>query len=240
MIHKVKPSKKPTRCGGKLLPGHPLTLTDLVNDYVKPGGKRDWRRIYCQCLSLTNGAPINTLHKPSDIVTICVYGLHQNNKNIFVPMDAHQRRIAKSLPPIIKELKQLHIASKTFASFENFFDFITHVATAIRTKSPNFKFGPLANYDLASRLAIGLSKPTPKDYVYFQAGALEGINNLFNNPNCNVKKPAKARNGVQNYTILYNDLVNHSQFVPLSRLTADEIEDLCCVFKNELKTISLN
>lgn len=218
-----------------------LTLTDLVNDYIKPKGKRAWRITYGNCLLLKNGAPVSTLQLPNDPITISVYGLHWDSKrNLFVPMDGHQRRIAGSLPSIIKELKrhqQRKVKPLTFSTFEDLFDFVANVASAVRSNTPNFKFGPLANYDIAGRLAVVLQAPGPKDIIYFQAGAMEGINNLF--ANANMKKPKKARANVSNHTIRYDYLVSIPQFAPLKKLTAGEIEDLCCICSGQLRNVSL-
>lgn len=219
-------------------PSNLLTLTDLVNDYIKPKGKRAWRITYGKCLLLKNGAPVSTLQLPNDPITISVYGLHWDSKhNLFVPMDGHQRRIAGYLPLIIKELKRRKVQAKSFCSFEDLFDFVANVASTVHSKSSNFKFGPLANYDIAGRLAVVLQAPGPKDFVYFQAGALEGINNLF--ANASMSLPKKARPRVGNYTIKYKDLISIPQLAPLSKLTADEIEDFCCINSSDLLSVIL-
>ena len=218
-----------------------LTLTDLVNDYIKPKGKRAWRITYGNCLLLKKGAPVSTLKLPNDPITISVYGLHWDSKrNLFVPMDGHQRRIAGSLPSIIKELKrrqQRKVKPLTFSTFEDLFDFVANVASAVRSNTPNFKFGPLANYDIAGRLAVVLQATGPKDIIYFQAGALDGIKNLYKN--ASLPLPRKVRAGVANLTIYYNSLIAIPKFSPLSKLTADEIEDFCCIYSDLLKTIKL-
>lgn len=238
--------KKPTNQGGTgsgtcLAPTPPpkqLTLTHLVNDYIKPKGKRAWRITYGNCLLLKKGAPVSTLKLPNDPITISVYGLHWDSKrNLFVPMDGHQRRIAGYLPLIIHELKRCKVQAKSFSSFEDLFDFVTNVASVVRSNSSNFKFGPLANYDIAGRLAVVLQAPGPKDFVYFQAGALEGINNLF--ANASMSLPKKARPRVGNYTIKYKDLISIPQLAPLSKLTADEIEDFCCINSSDLLSVIL-
>lgn len=219
-------------------PSNLLTLTDLVNDYIKPKGKRAWRITYGNCLLLKKGAPVSTLKLPNDPITISVYGLHWDSKrNLFVPMDGHQRRIAGYLPLIIKELKRRNVNPLTFSTFEDLFDFVANVASTVRSKSSNFKFGPLANYDIAGRLAVVLQAPGPKDIIYFQAGALEGIKNLYKN--ASLPLPRKVRTGVANLTIYYNSLIAIPKFSPLSKLTADEIEDFCCINSHLLKTIKL-
>lgn len=219
-------------------PSNLLTLTDLVNDYIKPTGKRSWRVTYADCLLLKKGAPVSTLKLPKDTITISVYGLHWDSKrNLFVPMDGHQRRIAGYLPLIIHELKRCKVQAKSFSSFEDLFDFVTNVASVVRSNSSNFKFGPLANYDIAGRLAVVLQAPGPKDIIYFQAGALEGIKNLYKN--ASLPLPRKVRAGVANLTIYYNSLIAIPKFSPLSKLTADEIEDFCCINSHLLKTIKL-
>ncbi len=219
-------------------PSNLLTLTDLVNDYIKPTGKRSWRVTYADCLLLKKGAPVSTLKLPKDTITISVYGLHWDSKrNLFVPMDGHQRRIAGYLPLIIHELKRCKVQAKSFSSFEDLFDFVTNVASVVRSNSSNFKFGPLANYDIAGRLAVVLQAPGPKDIIYFQAGALEGIKNLYKN--ASLPLPRKVRAGVANLTIYYNSLIAIPKFSPLSKLTADEIEDFCCIYSHLLKTIKL-
>lgn len=219
-------------------PSNLLTLTDLVNDYVKPKGKRAWRVTYGNCLLLKNGAPVSTLKLPNDPITISVYGLHWNCKrNLFVPMDGHQRRIAGHLPTFINELKRCKVKNMTFGTFEDLFDFVANVASAVRSNTPNFKFGPLANYDIAGRLAVVLQATGPKDIIYFQAGALDGIKNLYKN--ASLPLPRKVRAGVANLTIYYNSLIAIPKFSPLSKLTADEIEDFCCIYSDLLKTIKL-
>ena len=234
---KVSKNQKKTVCGS-ILPTKRLTLTDLVNDYIKPGGKREWRRAYEQCLTLKKGAPVNTLNLPNDIVTICTYGLHFDYKrNLFVPMEGHQRRIAGTLPEIIIELNHRNVLSMKFKSFEELFDFITDVANTVRTKHTNLKFGQLANFDLAYRFAAAIPVPMPQDFVYFQAGAFDGIKNLF--MNAKMPLPPKARKGVANYTIPYKDLISIPQFAPLANLTAGEIEDFCCINSTMLLTITL-
>lgn len=215
-----------------------LTLTDLVNDYIKPTGKRSWRVTYADCLLLKKGAPVSTLKLPKDTITISVYDLHWDSKrNLFVPMDGHQRRIASYLPLIVKELKRLKMQNLSFSSFEDIFDFVANAASAVRSNTPNFKFGPLANYDIAGRLAVVLQATGPKDIIYFQAGALDGIKNLYKN--ASLPLPRKVRAGVANLTIYYNSLIAIPKFSPLSKLTADEIEDFCCIYSDLLKTIKL-
>lgn len=219
-------------------PSNLLTLTDLVNDYIKPTGKRSWRVTYADCLLLKKGAPVSTLKLPKDTITISVYGLHWDSKrNLFVPMDGHQRRIASYLQLIIDELNSCKMQTKSFSSFEDLFDFVANIASVVRSNNSDFKFGPLANYDIAGRLAVVLQAPGPKDIIYFQAGAMEGINNLF--ANANMKKPKKARANVSNYTIRYDYLVSIPQFAPLKKLTAGEIEDLCCIGSGQLRNVSL-
>lgn len=219
-------------------PSNLLTLTDLVNDYIKPTGKRSWRVTYADCLLLKKGAPVSTLKLPKDTITISVYGLHWDSKrNLFVPMDGHQRRIASYLPLIVKELKRLKMQNLSFSSFEDIFDFVANAASAVRSNTPNFKFGPLANYDIAGRLAVVLQATGPKDIIYFQAGALDGIKNLYKN--ASLPLPRKVRAGVANLTIYYNSLIAIPKFSPLSKLTADEIEDFCCIYSDLLKTIKL-
>lgn len=219
-------------------PSNLLTLTDLVNDYIKPTGKRSWRVTYADCLLLKKGAPVSTLQLPNDPITISVYGLHWDSKrNLFVPMDGHQRRIAGYLQLIIDELNSCKMQTKSFSSFEDLFDFVANVASTVRSNTPNFKFGPLANYDIAGRLAVVLQVPGPKDIIYFQAGALEGIKNLYKN--ASLPLPRKVRAGVVNLTIDYNSLIAIPKFSPLGKLTADEIEDFCCIYSDLLKTIKL-
>lgn len=175
---------------------------------------------------------------PKDTITISVYGLHWDSKrNLFVPMDGHQRRIASYLPLIVKELKRLKMQNLSFSSFEDIFDFVANAASAVRSNTPNFKFGPLANYDIAGRLAVVLQATGPKDIIYFQAGALDGIKNLYKN--ASLPLPRKVRAGVANLTIYYNSLIAIPKFSPLSKLTADEIEDFCCIYSDLLKTIKL-
>lgn len=95
----------------------------------------------------------------------------------------------------------------------------------------------MANYDIAGRLAVVLQVPGPKDIIYFQAGALEGIKNLYKN--ASLPLPRKVRAGVVNLTIDYNSLIAIPKFSPLGKLTADEIEDFCCIYSDLLKTIKL-
>lgn len=240
---KIKKTSNKGGSGSGTCPAYPpppkqLTLTNLVNDYIKPTGKRAWRVTYGNCLLLKKGAPVSTLKLSRDPITISVYGLHWDSKrNLFVPMDGHQRRIAGYLPLIIKELKRRNVNPLTFSTFEDLFDFVANVASTVRSNTPNFKFGPLANYDIAGRLAVVLQVPGPKDFVYFQAGALEGINNLF--ANASMSLPKKARPGVRNYTIKYKDLISIPQLAPLSKLTADEIEDFCCINSSDLLSVIL-
>lgn len=219
-------------------PSNLLTLTDLVNDYIKPTGKRSWRVTYADCLLLKKGAPVSTLKLSRDPITISVYGLHWDSKrNLFVPMDGHQRRIAGYLQLIIDELNSCKMQTKSFSSFEDIFDFVANAASIVRSNTPNFKFGPLANYDIAGRLAVVLQAPGPKDIIYFQAGALDGIKNLYKN--ASLPLPKKVRAGVVNLTIDYNSLIAIPKFSPLGKLTADEIEDFCCIYSDLLKTIKL-
>lgn len=214
------------------------TLTDLVNDYIKASGTRSWRRDYVNCLKFKTGARFITAHLPKDIITICTYGFHFDKKrNLFVPMAQHQRHISASLPLIVSELHRRKVLSLTFASFEDLFDFVTNLASTVRASNPSLRFGPIANYDIACRLAKVISAPDPADFVYFQGGALTGIKNLY--ANAGVVLPPKARPGINNYTIKYSDLMAIPQFTPLSKLTADEIEDLCCIHSSLLSTIKL-
>ena len=216
----------------------PMALQQIVNDYIKPGGIRSWRRNYVNCLKFKTGAPFITAHLPRDIITICTYGLHFDKKrNVFVPMAQHQCHIAASLPLIVSELHRRKVLSMTFASFEDLFDFVTNLASTVRTSNPSLRFGPIANYDIACRLAKVIPAPDPADFVYFQGGALTGIKNLY--ANAGVILPPKARPGINNYTIKYSDLMVIPQFKPLSKLTADEIEDLCCIHSSLLSTIKL-
>lgn len=240
---KIKKTSNKGGSGSGTCPAYPpppkqLTLTNLVNDYIKPTGKRAWRVTYGNCLLLKKGAPVSTLKLSRDPITISVYGLHWDSKrNLFVPMDGHQRRIAGYLPLIIKELKRRNVDPLTFSTFEDLFDFVANVASTVRSNTPNFKFGPLANYDIAGRLAVVLQVPGPKDIIYFQAGALDGIKNLYKN--ASLPLPKKVRAGVANLTIDYSSLIAIPKFSPLGKLTADEIEDFCCIYSHLLKTIKL-
>lgn len=212
------------------------TLTDLVNNYVAVS--RPWRSQWVSAYSLKKSVPVNTSPLPRDLITICTYGLRwDRHRKFFVPMAGHQRRIAGTLPLIVAELKKRNVLAQRFSSFELLFDFVTGVARTVRLAHPNLKFGPLANYDVAYRLATVMGGSAPKNYCYFHAGALEGIKKLY--ANAKLSLPPKARQGIANYTIRYVDLVSEPLFAALKLLSADEIEDLCCCSKNDLLTVAL-
>ena len=210
------------------------TLTDLVNNYVAV--KRPFRIQLESAYSLKKSASVNTSPFPRDLITICTYGLRWNGK-LFVPMANHQRHVAGTLNLIVAELKKRKVLTLKFASYEDLFDFVTDVARTVRLAHPNLRFGPVANYDVACRLVTVMGGPAPIDYCYFHAGALEGIKNLYSNAKLTL--PPKARPGIANYTMRYADLVSEPQFSALKLLSADEIEDLCCCYKNDLFTIAL-
>lgn len=227
-----------SRCGPKLSPLPTIkTLTDLVNDYIKPGGKRFWRRNYVSAVMLSKTVPVNPAPLPRNLVTICTYGLHCNKSGVFVPMAQHQCRIAGTLHLIDAALKRSKVLTKTFASYEDLYGFVASVAASVRLKNPNLRFGPVANYDIACRLAMAMGGLAPKDFCYFHAGALEGIKNLYKNAGLSL--PKKAIPGIASLTIPYATLVAIPKFAALKKLSADEIEDLCCCFSTQLLTITL-
>lgn len=226
------------KCGPKPSPmPTPKTLTDLVNNYIKPGGKRDWRKDYASALMLSKTVPVKPAPLPHDLVTVSTYGLRSNKGGVFVPMAEHQRHIAGTLPLIVTALKRSKILSMTFASYEDLYSYIASVVSTVRIKNPNLRFGPVANYDIACRLTKVMGGPDPKDFCYFHAGALVGIKNLYNNARLSL--PKKAIPGIASLTIPYASLVAIPQFAALKKLTADEIEDLCCCYSTELLTVSL-
>lgn len=231
------PSPKPAKCYPPPPQPMPTTLTHLVNWYIK--NIRPVRDTWMTAFQLN---VLSGLHPAllaiGDVVNLCTYGLHFDKKSGYlVKMEPHQRRIVHYLHLIEAELKRCNALSMKFKNFEDAYDFVAHVAATERKANPNLRFGPTATYDVAMRLYYALHGLSPNDIVYFHSGAFEGIKNLYSN----MKKlrPTKARPSIDHYAIDYTTLVAEPLLKSLSRLRSDEIEDLCCVFKNQLKTISL-
>lgn len=215
----------------------PQTLTQLVNWYIKNIRPVRDKGVTAFQLNSTSGLH-PTLLAAGDVINLCTFGLHFDKKSGYlVKMEPHQRRIAHDLNFIEAKLKRRNALSMKFKNFEEAYDFVAHVASTIRKANPNLRFGPTATYDVAMRLYYALQGLRPKDIVYFHSGAFEGIKNLYSN--MNKPRPTKARSNIDHYTIDYTTLVAEPLLKSLSKLRADEIEDLCCILKDELKTILL-
>lgn len=232
-----KQKLKPIGCYSSRTHPVPQTLSQLVNWYIKNIRPVRDKGVTAFQLNSTSGLH-PTLLAAGDVINLCTYGLHFDKKSGFlVKMEPHQRRISNYLPLIEAELKHCSALSKKFKNYEEAYDFVAHIAATVRKTNPNLRFGPTATYDIAMRLYYALKGLRPKDIVYFHSGSFEGIKNLYSN--MNQPRPTNARPNIDHYTIDYTTLVAEPLLKSLSKLRSDEIEDLCCVFKNELKTISL-
>lgn len=132
------------------------------------------------------------------------------NVSLFRMNNPHQNRIATLLKTkMVQNLLAGNILSKSYTNFEDIYKDVNN----LRTKG----MGDLFIYDVTLRIAYGKGI-YPTNYVYIHQGAKNGLQKLLNtscrNPNVAITKIP----------------------LPVSQLSAMEIEDFLCIMKNCLNT----
>ena len=124
---------------------------------------------------------------------------------------SHQRRVKKkSLQESYKKLLEIERTLKESESFENIFKIIQKVASSIKG------LGELYTYDTALRISAGLGYEP--EFVYLHAGTRVGAKQIRISVNSEYIE----------LKVLRKELL---------RLKAHEVEDLLCIYKNQLGAI---
>ena len=202
-----------------------MTTFDLIDcylfDYVSTRHLMQAGKNSCGCESMVEEMnEIRNMYssKPiQDVLRNCVCRRHGHQyclKEIAIieAVDALMKSIITSTgqPFIIKNK-----INENFSDFEELYDFIHSVIGNIKG------IGPLTVYDTAKRIGHLFETPIyPKQYVYLAAGAADGAKNLLKVSSLKFREPIDI-------------------FKPyFGTLPSIFIEDILCIFKKELQTVS--
>lgn len=207
-----------------------MTTFNLVDiylfDYISTAHRKELN--LCGCCSMVEEMnEIRKLYNTSgrkikDVLTKCVCNRHGHQ--YCIPEDAVKDAVDKLLKSRFcsDSLIEVPLVNKgkftnKFKDFEELYDFIRSVIGNVKG------IGLLTIYDTARRIGHLLDTPVyPKEYIYLAAGAKTGAENLLNLKRNSLKfrEPTKI-------------------FFPyFGTLPSAFIEDILCIFEDDLKDLS--